>query len=187
MRSDSPKKGLPYRLTKLQDDIERLLNRLTIGVNDVLVCEAPTTMRDPSAAIKVEQVRSIFEGCARRIKASVPGRINPRSVQHDIIGLRGRQAVRKEVKVAAQRAAECLYGADLRAIGFDPSPVELGRHQDIVDAILIGALALTWLERAALAGASADEFFGQAAGRGRAAASGWSLSELPRQAGRARG
>jgi hypothetical protein len=63
-----------------------------------MVCEAATTVRDPHNALKVETVRAMFESVARGRLVGVPGRINPRSVQFEVMGLSGKQLPRAEVK-----------------------------------------------------------------------------------------
>ena len=159
IRSLSPEAGLAVRLKDLQDKVQAVLGELGLGRNDVLVCEAPTTMRDPGAAFKVEQVRCIFEAVARTRAIVVPGRLNPRSVQFEVIGLRGRQSVREEVKAAAVQVAAQLYGSELKAIGFDSARRSLGRNQDIVDALLIGHLAVSRVKSAIVSQMSLEQFF----------------------------
>lgn len=116
-------------------------------------------MRDPRAAFKVEQVRGIFETVARNLEMQVPGRIHPRSVQYEIMGLRGKQLERSVVKDTAVEIVRTVYGAALEAIGFEVNPENLSRNQDIVDAILIGSLALTKLETAELGGLPLEAAF----------------------------
>lgn len=109
-------------------------------------------MRDPRAAFKVEQVRGIFETLARTRTVSIPGRINPRSVHHEVLGLSGRQLPRTEVKKVAVAVARQLFSDSFRGLGFDPTAKNLTRHQDIVDAVLIGYLGLSKLKTANFAG-----------------------------------
>lgn len=151
VRSESPRVPLGERLQQLQEQVCRLFEKLSLGERDVLICEAPTTMKDPKAAIKVEQARGIFEGVARTRLVKVPGRINPRSVHFEILGATGKQLERSIIKSMAIRTAQALYLSDLQALGFDTSEDELSRHQDIVDAILLGRVALTRLEKARMA------------------------------------
>lgn len=141
VRSDPPSVPMGERLRTLQDRISALLEKLGVGSGDILVCEAATTVKDPHNALKVESVRSIFESLARGRGASVPGRVNPRSVHHEVIGLKGQQLPRVQVKALAVRTAELLYSADLVRLGL--ASAQLSRHQDIVDALLVGRLALT--------------------------------------------
>ena len=143
IKSADCKRGLSYRLKDLQDKVFRMLQLLKLGNNDVLICEAPTTVLDPSASIKVEQVRSLFEVLARSFGMEVPGRINPRSVQRELMGFGGSQQKREEVKQTACDTVKFLFAKDLQALGFAVTPGNLMKHQDIVDAILIGKLAVS--------------------------------------------
>jgi Holliday junction resolvasome RuvABC endonuclease subunit len=146
VKSDPPSVPMGERLRTLQDRISALLAKLGVGSEDILVCEAATTVKDPHNALKVESVRSIFESLARGRGANVPGRVNPRSVHHEVIGLKGQQLPRAQVKALAVRTAELLYSADLVRLGLAGS--QLSRHQDIVDALLVGRLALTRVQSA---------------------------------------
>lgn len=143
IRSKAPRYHLAERLKDLQDKIAAIFVELSLGPGDVLVCEAPTTMRDPRAAFRVEQVRSAFEVIARDRAVQVPGRINPRSVQSQVMGLKGRQVRRATVKETALQTVSAVYGRSLLQIGFEASLQQLKKHQDIVDAILVGSLGLT--------------------------------------------
>lgn len=142
IRSLPPAIPLSQRLEDLQRKVSNLLIQLALGGNDVLVCEAPTTMRDPRAALKVEQVRVIFEALARERSLAVPGRLNPRSVQYEVMGLKGKQLKRTVIKSTAVTIVHRLYKRDLSQLGFDCSPKNLSRNQDIVDAVLVGSLGL---------------------------------------------
>lgn len=146
VKSDPPSVPMGERLRTLQDRISALLARLGVGSGDILVCEAATTVKDPHNALKVESVRSIFESLARGRGANVPGRVNPRSVHYEVIGLKGQQLPRAQVKALAVRTAELLYSADLVRLGL--AGPQLSRHQDIVDALLVGRLALTRVQSA---------------------------------------
>ncbi len=163
IKSSDSKLALALRLRELQEKIFSLFRQLKLSKHDVLVCEAPTTMRDPRAAIKVEQVRGIFEAIAREEGMRVPGRLNPRTVQSEIIGLRGRQVSRALVKDAALRVVSRVYGASLLNLGFDTADSELKRHQDIVDAILLGNLGLVRIQSARMAGLELEEIFRETA------------------------
>ena len=165
IRSKGPEEPLAERLADLQQKIAKVLDDLQLGARDVVVCEAPTTMRDPRAAIKVEQVRCIFEVLARGRGAEVPGRINPRTVHHELLGLRGRQAVRAEVKRAATNVAQRLFAEPLGALGFDISARHLTRNQDIVDALLLGYIGLTRLRTARWAETPLDKLMQRPAAR----------------------
>ena len=116
-------------------------------------------MKDPNAAIKVEQVRSIFETLARNSGIYVPGRINPRSVQYEILGIKGKQIKRILVKDIAVNAVYNLYLESLESLGFLCTKSNLRRHQDIVDAILIGNLAMTKMQNATISGIPIAQIF----------------------------
>lgn len=136
---------LPERYKDLQNKISNIFEQLQLAKDDVLVCESPTTMRDPGAAFKVEQVRGIFETVARSKGLAVPGRINPRTVQSQIMGLKGKQLERSIVKRTASVLVQSLYKMELSEMGFDVTLANLTRNQDIVDAILVGSMALSKL------------------------------------------
>lgn len=159
LKSLAPELPLATRLLDLQKKINRTFDKLEVSDNDVLVCEAPTTMRDPGAAFKVEQVRGIFEAVARERGMSVPGRINPRSVHHEIMGLKGKQMKRDLIKRTALCVVNALHTDALTRIGFDCAAANLKRNQDIIDAILLGSLGLSWLRAALLGGHSLENFF----------------------------
>ena len=159
IRGDAPSIALAERLERLQGRVRKILTELELAQQDVLVCESPTTMRDPHAALKVEQVRGIFETVARERSVVVPGRINPRSVHYEVMGLRGRQLERKTIKFAAVQTVKALYSENLLALGFDTGEKELKKHQDIVDAILVGRLALSRLQDSERAGVEPHEVF----------------------------
>lgn len=156
VRAEKPTVPMALRMDKLQSSIGRVLETLGLGEGDVLVCEAPTTMKDPHNAIKVEQVRGLFESLGRERGATVPGRINPRTVQYEVMGLRGKQVSRPEVKAAAVRTVHFLYAEQLKSLGLS----ELQKHQDIVDAVLIGRLALLHIEAARASKAPLESLFG---------------------------
>lgn len=136
------------RLERLQGAISKVVANLALGESDVLICEGPTTMKDPLNAIKVEQVRGIFESTGRNRGVNVPGRINPRSVQYEVMGLRGKQIARVEVKAAAVRTVQYLYSSALERLGIEASDASLKKHQDIVDAMLLGRFALSRIQEA---------------------------------------
>jgi len=148
IKSDPPSVPLSLRLEKLQQKISKVLASLTLGPSDVLVCEAPTAMKDPHNTIKVEQVRGLFESAGRGLGVTVPGRVNPRSVQYEVMGLKGKQIARAEVKASAVRTVQYLYAAELQRLGLESGDTALSKHQDIVDAILIGRFALLKIQGA---------------------------------------
>lgn len=159
LRSLPPASPLAHRLVDLQQRISELLSKLDLGASDVLVAEAPTTMRDPRAAIKVEQVRTIFETIGRNRGVLVPGRLNPRSVHHELLGLRGRQRPRAEVKEIAVQVVSRLFTDDLAAISFASDVDSLRKHQDIVDALLLGYLGMARVRSAVQTGSAVTEQF----------------------------
>jgi Holliday junction resolvasome RuvABC endonuclease subunit len=156
---------LSVRLGNLQLKIADLLGQMQLGMNDFLVCEAPTTMKDPEAAHKIEQVRGIFETLARAQLVSVPGRINPRSVHFEVMGMRGHQLDRETIKETAWRLAEHLYGSCLDALGFSVKEYSLQQKPDIADALLLGGLAVQRVASALRAGMAVDEYFENQTGK----------------------
>lgn len=146
LRAPGTDRPLSRRLSMLQEQVVQLMSALKLGKGDVLVCEGPAPLvRNPQSAIKVEHVRGIFECLARERGIEVPGRLNPRTVQVELLGLRGRQLQRASVKEAAQQVAGRLYQRFFMA--WQAKEQSNGRKakklpQDIVDAVLIGTLAL---------------------------------------------
>ena len=127
---------LSERLKILQQEADSLLSSFKLGKNDVLICEGPAHLvLNPQSALKVEQMRGIFEVLARKRGVDVPGRVNPRSVQTEVLGLKGAQLERKEVKRAARNIAERLFAKD-----FAKSKKII--PQDVIDASLIGAYCI---------------------------------------------
>jgi Holliday junction resolvasome RuvABC endonuclease subunit len=148
IRCEPPSIPMAKRLDTLYIHVQQLIKTLRLGKSDVLVCEAPTTMKDPHNALKVEQVRGIFECVGRSGGLRVPGRINPRTVQYEVMGLRGKQTRRAEVKAAAVRTVTYFYETTLARLGLEHGEKDLKRHQDIVDAILVGRVAVLRLQEA---------------------------------------
>lgn len=159
LRSLPPSEPLPRRINDLQERIVSLFDQFQLGQSDVLICESQTTMRDPRAAFKVEQVRGIFETIARERKTVVPGRLNPRSVQQEVMGLRGRQLKRDIVKRTAVQVVLSVYSEGLSNMGFPSTEAELRKHQDVVDAILVGSLGVSRIASAARGGFPLEEAF----------------------------
>lgn len=151
--------SLSERLLDLHGKVQSIFKECGITRGDYLVCEAPTTMRDPRAALRVEQVRGIFETVARERKVIVPGRINPRSVQREVMGLKGKQLKRAVVKETAVMVVQALYTRDLKRLGFADEIEKIKRHQDIVDAILIGRLGVTRIKSAQSGGVPPSTLF----------------------------
>jgi hypothetical protein len=162
IRSDPPPMAMGERLRLLQGRIEMILGRLQLDHRDILVCEAATTVKDPHNALKVENVRAIFESVARSRLVGVPGRINPRSVHHEVMGLSGKQLPRVEVKMAARRTVEYLYADQLQRLGVPQS--NLKKHQDIVDAILLGRLGVMKVRSAQDGGLPVEAMFAHGEG-----------------------
>ena len=140
----SKKEGsLSERLLDFQKKIVMLFEALMLNDHDVLICEEATTMIDPRATLVVEQVRCIFEVLARNLNVCVPGRINPRTVQYEIMGLKGVQIDREHVKKIARETVDAIYADMLSQIGFVKKDILKKSNQDIIDAILIGTLGLS--------------------------------------------
>ena len=136
MHDPGAKVVLSERLKILQQEADDLLGSFKLGKSDVLICEGPAHLvLNPQSALKVEQMRGIFEVLARKRGVEVPGRINPRSVQTEVLGLKGAQLERKEVKKAARNIAERLFAKD-----FSKSKKVI--PQDVIDASLIGAYCI---------------------------------------------
>lgn len=159
LRSLPPSYSLSDRLLALQSKVQETLKECGLGQGDYLVAEAPTTMRDPRSAFRVEQVRGLFETVARSRRIKVPGRVNPRSVQREVMGLKGKQITRERVKETAVLVAQALYESDFRRLEFPGHKSSLAKHQDIVDAILIGRLALIRIKSALQAGIPPQRLF----------------------------
>lgn len=138
---------LSERMAKYQSDVALLLERLQLGQGDYLICEGPAPLvKNPQSAIKVEGVRGLFETLARGFGMSVPGRVNPRTIQSELMGLRGKQLKREIVKESARITVSRLYGDLQRIRMIVPDGVSTGEKarsvQDIVDALLIGTYAV---------------------------------------------
>ncbi|MCB0353263.1 MAG: hypothetical protein KDD64_07055 [Bdellovibrionales bacterium] len=153
--------ALADRLLDLQQKVGMILEKTSLETNDVLVCEAQTTMRDPRAAFTVEQVRGIFEALARERGVRVPGRINPRTVQSEVLGLRGAQLKRDIVKASAREVAWQLYGALFREFGLADGVDTLRAHQDVVDACLVGTSGVARISRSMLCEEPLETLFSQ--------------------------
>lgn len=159
IRALGPSYPMATRLVDLQQKISSALDTIGMGDCDIMVCEEQTTMRDPHAAFKVEQVRGIFETLARARRVVVPGRINPRSVHFEVMGLKGRQLPREQVKELAVQMVHSLYRVPLHELGFESRLEALGKHQDVVDAILVGSLGVAWTKAALNAAVTPEDFF----------------------------
>ena len=158
IRSMPPALALAERLDDLQRKVCRVFDELALAADDILICESPTAVLDPGGAFKVERVRGIFEVVARERGIRVPGRINPRTVQREIMGLKGKQISRTQVKQTAVEVVYRLYGSELGKLGLvSNGSKELHRHQDIVDAVLVGSLGLVKIGAAQAAGVMLQE------------------------------
>jgi len=158
-----PGTALALRLTLLQQEVEELIAELLLVPGDILVCEGPAPIvLNPDSAIKVERVRGIFESAARSAGLIVPGRINPRTVQAELMGMRGRQLARREVKEAARATAAVLFGSGLTELPTRGKwkKNKKGLPQDIIDALLIGAVAVSRVNLASNSGAALEQVFG---------------------------
>ena len=147
------------RIADLQLKIAALIKTLNLNNADILICEAPTTMKDPSAAIKVEQVRCAFETLARNNSVTVPGRINPRSVHFEVLGLKGKQLARNVIKDLAASTAIKLYGERFKKIGLEINSDNSAKYQDIIDAVLLGHLGIVKIKAAKDAKIEIQEYF----------------------------
>lgn len=154
-----PEHPMPRRLSRLQQNILEMFKQARLGAGDILICEDATSMKDPQAVAKLERVRGIFETLARSLKVDVPGRIHPRTVQYELLGLRGKQVERETVKQAARSVALHLYGEPLRKINFETTEAQFRKAQDIIDALLVGSVSLTRLQEAKRLNITLEELF----------------------------
>jgi Holliday junction resolvasome RuvABC endonuclease subunit len=154
------KHPMAHRLEDLQVKFREIREEARLGSNDILVCEAPTTMRDPRAALVVEQVRGVFETVAREAGMRVPGRVHPRSVQYEVMGLSGKQLPREVVKSTAIEVAVRLHGERLKNLGLSIHSTPK-KYQDIIDAVLIGTYGLSAIAQAEQVGEPWEKFFSQ--------------------------
>ena len=126
--------SLERRINSLQEEVKRIFVAMRLGRNDFLVCEGPAPLvLNPNSALKVERVRGVFEAMAREAGLNVVGRLNPRTIQVELLGFKGKQIERKEVKKIARQVAQNLFAAYLES--------KAKISQDEIDALLIGALA----------------------------------------------
>lgn len=153
IRPDPEKGHLGTRLLSLQNQIKQLFSEQLLNLGDILVCEGPAPITlNPSSSIKVEQVRSIFEAIGRDMGLQVPGRINPRTVQSELLGMKGKQRKREEVKEVARKVVKSIIGI---------CPDEENMEQDIVDSILIGVISISRVKRANMSGMELVEIFSE--------------------------
>ena len=145
MRALGTEHHLSRRIADLRNRVLELFSHLELGVEDFLVCEGPAPLvLNPNSSLKLEQVRGVFENVAREKGVSVPGRLNPRTVQVELLGMRGKQLSRNEVKLWARETAKRLFGEQLeRLLELEPFIKASKVPQDIIDASLIGSLAVS--------------------------------------------
>lgn len=150
LRAPGTKFSMATRLEELQRMSDALLVQLGMQANDFLLCEGPAQLvLNPQSSLKVEQVRSLIESVARSRGLIVPGRLNPRTVQTELLGMRGAQIKREEVKRWARATAERLFGKELAKVPCNGELLEGGViPQDCIDAILIGVLATARIKSA---------------------------------------
>lgn len=161
-----PEVEMSRRLASLQTQVEQLISKLHMSKGDFLVCEGPAPIvLNPDSAIKVERVRGIFETVARSFGLVVPGRINPRTVQSELLGMRGKQLSRSAVKEWARHTAQVLFGPQLASCpinGLRQGKRRSGTPampQDIIDALLIGVLGASKLNIARRSGIAPEAVF----------------------------
>ena len=149
LRAPNSKIVLAKRLAHLQKDIESLFSTLNLKSGDMCICEGPAQLtRNPMSSLKLERVRGIFETVARHRSVLVPGRINPRTIQAELLGMSGKQVSRIIVKESAREVVRRLYRDILPVLA---ERCLTKRHikkipQDIIDALLLGALAVPRLQ-----------------------------------------
>ena len=172
LKSLSTKFTLEQRLADLQRQIAKLYKELKIGKNDFFICEGPAPLiLNPNSSMKVERVRGVFETLARESKVKVLGRINPRTVQAELMGLKGKQIERKEVKRIARDLANKMFSSYLK---------ENKSNQDIIDAILIGALVSSKLKLARDTKMDLEVMFSPKQGRTKGRSKRWKESDIRR-------
>ena len=153
IKPPGPTTHLTLRYDWLQDEVVRVCTLLGLGREDFVVCEGPAPLvKNPESSLRVERVRSIFEAVARLHGAKVLSRLNPRTVQTELLGLRGKQMKRAEVKQLARSTAFQVF----------PELAESSQKklsQDIVDAILVGMLAVSKVQIHLKTGVSLELLF----------------------------
>lgn len=156
-----PKQGhLESRLALLQKTVEAFFANIEFGKEDFLVCEGPAPLHtNPMSSMVVERVRGIFETLARAKGAMVPGRINPRSIHSEILGLYGKQVNRVYVKQIARTCATHLFQEFITFKQEETNSAQLA--QDLIDALLIGAAACSRVGQAQASNMSVYIYFGE--------------------------
>jgi Holliday junction resolvasome RuvABC endonuclease subunit len=152
--------SLAKRLETLQQEIRETLCIVKLGQSDLLVCEGPAHLvLNPNSALKVERVRSTFETVARELGVCVPGRLNPRTVQSELLGFRGRQVPREQVKKSAREVALRLFAKDLKEMPVIGAKIDKQVPQDIIDALLVGSLACSRIKHGLRSQLTPEEVF----------------------------
>jgi len=155
IRPPGTKLPLSDRYNWLQGEVAALLSRLELGERDYLCCEGPAPLvKNPESALRVERVRGVFEAVGRMRSVTVVSRLNPRTVQTELLGLHGKQLKREVVKEMARGVVQRLFAAELAK---DPEAPKLS--QDVVDALLIGALAVSRVQLHQKSGIALDLLF----------------------------
>lgn len=140
IRPPGPKENLTDRYDWIQEAVDKVFTSLCLGRGDYLICEGPAPLvKNPESALRVERVRSIFEAVGRMHGLRVLSRLNPRTVQTEVLGLRGKQIPRTQVK-------ELAHSTALRVFPEINNYNEKKLSQDIVDAILVGMLAVSKIQ-----------------------------------------
>lgn len=171
--------ALESRLQTLQNTVKETFEMFNLSDKDYLLCEGPAHLvLNPDSALKVERVRSIFETMARTHGLQVPGRLNPRTVQTELLGFKGPQVARVHVKEAAREVVSRLFSKELKEVTFFGCDKKKQIPQDIVDALLIGSLACSRVNSSLKQKINVQEMFQpkqKKASQGRAR---WSESDL---------
>ncbi len=143
--------ALSERYDWLQSEVMRAFDQQALGPGDFLVCEGPAPLvKNPESALRVERVRSIFEAVGRLNGVKVLQRLNPRTVQTEILGLRGKQLARDQVKSIARSTVLQV---------FPEFTNDKKLSQDVVDALLIGMLAVSKVQIHVRTGMSLELLF----------------------------
>jgi Holliday junction resolvasome RuvABC endonuclease subunit len=158
--------ALSVRYDILQQQVSELVDGLELSSGDFLITEGPAPLvKNPESALRVERVRSIFEAVGRSYSLRVAPRLNPRTVQSELLGLKGKQLPRKVVKEIAHETARQLYPNFF---------TERKLSQDAVDALLIGSLAVARVQLHLKTGVELSSLFQPKPARGsRERFSGW--------------
>ena len=164
--------SLEHRINLLQQEVKRMFISMSLDKRDYFVSEGPAPLvLNPDSALKVERVRGVFEAVARETALNVVGRLNPRTVQTELLGFKGKQIERKEVKKIARQVALNLFPSFLAS--------KNKVTQDEIDALLVGALAASKIKIALSSKLSPELVFATKARRSRSIR--WKESDLIRK------